>query len=510
MPESPLDSSENLNSKTEAISEPHISSAPEAANSRVLTIHETESLPASKTNAKPGSERRGVLSMVTLIPEYYNPKNYSRLQKRLLLAVVAFAGTSGPMGTSIMLPTVSDISRSLNTKDSIVNISVGIYLLALGIFPMWWSNFAENHGRRNVYVTSFFIFLVFTLGSCFVRSIEALIVLRFLSGIGASAIQACGAATVADLFIQEERGTALGLFYLGPLLGPFISPVLGGATSEAWGWRASLWVMVIICLFNLLLIVFLLPETSQHVNSNETKKNWLSSSYDCLIRPLHAVVLVKYPPVALLILYSSIGFMGVYFLNISLTYNFSRKPYNFNIILVGLTYIPNSVAYILTSIYGGKFNDFLLRRYAKRHGGKLRMEARISWNVVTSAIIYPPACALYGWSIHCGAPWAVPLIGSAFFGISTMLLISVTMTCLVDILPGKGGTAIAVNNLFRQSLATIATFTAEPLMSAVGTGVLFSIYAGIITIAVYSMWHLKKNMARYESQYSLDELYALL
>lgn len=400
-------------------------SGPEIKTSRNLCPHES-----------PLANRRGILGAITLIPEYYDAQDYSEAKKLVIVTVVALAGTSGPMGTSIVMPAVSKITASLETTESMVNISVGIYLLALGVFSMWWSNFSEKHGRRNVYLISFSWFLAFSLGSCFVQSVAALIVLRLLSGVGASAVQACGTATVADLYVLEERGRALGIFYLGPLLGPFLSPILGGVVAEVFGWRATMWVMVIICLVNLLLILLLLPETSKNTsgfkeqynpeagksNESDSIQNWklfpsrpaslvtsiirdsicenkpadattglvlpsISNNhietsteqhkismgkiiYDYTVRPAHAIVLLGYPPMTLMVLYSGVAFMGVYFLNISLTYSFCRKPYGFNTIFVGLTYVPNSVAYLVTSIYGGKWLDYLLSRYAKFHNGE--------------------------------------------------------------------------------------------------------------------------------------------
>ena len=143
--------------------------------------------------------------------------------------------TTGPMGTSIILPAVEDVARLLHTSETMVNVLVGIFLLSLGVFPMWWSNFSERHGRRPVYIVSFSWFLAFSVGSAVAPSISALIVLRMLAGAGALAVQACGAATVADLYVPEERGAALGIFYLGPLLGPFLLPIIGGAVAQAWG-----------------------------------------------------------------------------------------------------------------------------------------------------------------------------------------------------------------------------------------------------------------------------------
>ena len=131
----------------------------ESVKSRRLAISSVRSL-----NRVPKSERRGLLSWMTIMPEYQDPRNYRRIQKFIIVCVVAFAGVAGPMGTSILLPAVKDLSTELDTTIAMVNVSVGIYIISLGVFPMWWSNFSEKHGRRSVFVVSFAWFFAFTIG----------------------------------------------------------------------------------------------------------------------------------------------------------------------------------------------------------------------------------------------------------------------------------------------------------------------------------------------------------
>lgn len=540
------------------------------------------------------SARRGLLAQFLIVPELDDARNYTPNIKLLIVLVVAFAGITGPMGTSIILPAVGDVSRDLDTSSSIVNVSVGIYLISLGVFPIWWSNFSEKHGRRSVYVISFIWFFAFSIGCCLAPSIGALIVLRLMAGVGASAVQACGAATVSDLYIQEERGYALGLFYLGPLLGPFLSPIIGGAVAEAWGWRATMWVMVIFCGVNVLSIVFLLPETlrsedsmaavrdrlreqlgspgeeanapteaeltrfASNLSQNSSLRReilndetacdpvmptltklttnnlaysrrikeqemihaesqppvdhtqWSHLLYDYFVRPTHALILLTYPPVALVIGYSSICFCVIYFFNITITEMYGNSPYNFSSVIVGLMYIPNSITYLAASIFGGKWNDWLFRRLAKRNGGVMRPESRLSWNVITAVSLYVPACLIFGWCLDYGEFWLTPLIGTALFGFASMLIIGVTVTYLIDVLPGKGATGVALNNLVRQILAAIATFVTVPLINALGTGVLFSILTGIVLVTSVAMLMLKRQGQALRERYDIMDYYERL
>lgn len=539
---------------------------------------EEASVTLTRSRKVPLRERRGPLAQLTLIPEIEDARCFSRFKKYTILTVIVIASFSGPMGTSILYPASHDVARDLNTSEGIVNVSVGTYVVSLGIFPLWWSSISEKHGRRVVYVTSFTWFLAFCIGSALSPSIGVLIALRLLSGAGASSVQACGAATVADLFVQEERGFALGLFYLGNLLAIFVSPVLGGAVTEAWGWRATMWVMVIVCGLVLVLVLFLLPETlrkedsmalimqqlqnsldppedaneqpvsltltrersvhlmtgaeasvpperyltnnSQHshrlqelakkASHEATHAKWTTQLYDYICRPLHSLVLLTYPPALISIMYSSILFGGMYFFNASITYEYGRLPYNFSSVIIGLMYIPMSVTYVLASVYGGKWQDRRLKRYARLHDGELVAESRISWNCVIGVIVYPISCLIFGWCIHYGEHWVTPLVGLALFGASYMLLVGVTFTYVVDVLPGKGATGVALNNLIRQLLGAVAIFVTVPLIDALGLGVLFSIIAGVISACNLMLLYLKVYGHKLRQKYNLSDFYKCL
>lgn len=76
----------------------------------------------------------------------------------------------------------------------------------------------------------------------------------------------------------------------------------------------------------------------------------------CIIDPLHVVTYLRFPAVALTVYYASITFGSLYMLNISIQQTFSRAPYSFRILIVGLLYIPSSLGYVFASLFGGKWS----------------------------------------------------------------------------------------------------------------------------------------------------------
>ena len=69
--------------------------------------------------------------------------------------------------------------------------------------------------------------------------------LRAIQATGNSATVALGAGVIADIATPQERGGYLGVFGIGPLAGPSIGPIIGGALAQTLGWRSIFWFLSI-------------------------------------------------------------------------------------------------------------------------------------------------------------------------------------------------------------------------------------------------------------------------
>lgn len=272
-----------------------------------------------------------------------------------------------------------------------------------------------------------------------------LIVMRMLSGGASASVQAVGAGTIADLWDSRERGRAMGIFYLGPLCGPLFAPIIGGLLAQRWGWRSTLWFLSAYGALTLIFILFALPETLtvqktvlpaiddedaaiSRPLSRVSSRQVVRSTARCLkslkmifIDPLKIILYLRFLPVLLTVYYASIAFGSLYVLNISVEDTFGKEPYNFSTIIVGLTYIPNSLGYIVASLFGGRWMDSIMYREAKkvnRYDEKgrliLRPEDRMRENAWLGALLYPAGLIWYGWAAEKGVFWLVPVCQPTF------------------------------------------------------------------------------------------------
>jgi multidrug resistance protein len=478
-------------------------------NSSALARTITPSRPTVKV---PRGRRRGLFARFALVAEVTHPVDYDRKIKWFITFIVAFSAAAAPAGSSIFFPALDQVTQDLHTTSTITNLSVSLYMLSMAIFPLWWSAFSETSGRRTVYLTSFAIFTVFACLGAISNSIAMLIVMRMLSGGAAASVQAVGAGTIADLWEVKERGRAMGIFYLGPLCGPLIAPIIGGLIAQRWNWRATLWTLAIYGVLTWIFILFALPETlksrknlaveamaeewqeeavstrpplsriSTREQVQKKSREYLKMARIMLIDPLKVLAYLRFPAVLLTVYYASVTFGSLYVLNVSIQYTFANKPYEFSTIIIGLLYIPNSIGYVSASLVGGRWMDSIMRREALKanrldENGKLKYipEDRMRENAWLGALLYPAALLWFGWSVQKGAYWVVAAFANFFYGVGSMLIFAMATTMLTEFMPEKSSSGVAVNNFVRNIFSAVGGAVGVPLINAIGNGWLFTI-----------------------------------
>ncbi|KAJ6126772.1 hypothetical protein N7523_002384 [Penicillium sp. IBT 18751x] len=466
----------------------------------------------------PRLKRRGLLGQFALVAEIENPKTYPRRTKWFITFIVAVAGAAAPLGSSIFFPSLSQVAKELNTTATITNLSIALYMLSMAIFPLWWSSFSERLGRRTIYITSFALFVLFNCLCAISNSIAMLIVMRMLSGGASASVQAVGAGTIADLWEVRERGRAMGIFYLGPLCGPLLAPIVGGVLAQRWGWRSTMWFAAAYGAVTLIFVLVCLPETlvlqkpvvsplyedeevpgSRPLSRVSTQQmarataRGLKKLKVIFIDPLRIILYLQYIPVLLSVYYASIAFGSLYVLNVSVQDTFGKAPYNFSTIIIGLLYIPNSLGYFASSLVGGRWMDSIMQREARKakrydERGRLvfRPEDRMRENAWLGAILYPVALIWYGWTAEKGVYWLVPMIANFFFGVGSMLIFSMVTTMLTEFVPKKSSEAVALNNFVRNIFSCVGSLVTTPIISAIGNGWLFTIL-GLVALASSSV-----------------------
>ncbi|KAF9771839.1 hypothetical protein IL306_010505 [Fusarium sp. DS 682] len=417
-----------------------------------------------------------------LIPRREDPTTHSLWQKHAIVAITTLSAFTAPFASCILFPSFTTLVDYFQTTETKVALTTTVFLLGLAIAPLWWSTLSQQYGRRPVLVLSFLISTVAVIVCAVSNSLPLIIVFRLIEAMGCSSAQSVGAGVISDVYISTERGSALGWFYLGTLIGPLVAPIIGGALQVWLGWRANLYFMAIFTFVAAMLTLMVLPETLVK-STTEQPKPWYQSIKRDALAPLPKLKFLMVPSIALTIAYVSICFASLYCFNTTLPYAYSAPPYNFSAIEIGLCYISNCLGYAIGSVVGGKLSDAKLRQYQATHDGAIRPIERIK-TVWYGVGFIPAGLIIYGWLIEHKVFWIAPLVGAFLFGLGLMLVTATVMPFLVDIKPGVGASVVADLNLVRNILAAIGTVVSPIATSSIGFGWWMSILALICSLAV--------------------------
>jgi benzoate transport len=136
---------------------------------------------------------------------------------------------------------------------------------AFGAFAL--SSIADLLGRRTAILINLCLMTVGMLVSATADSIELLIAMRFLTGMGVGAMAGCVGTLVFEYSAVSSRNLALGLVVVGYTVGVVLGGLFARAFLADFSWRALFVLGGTITLILIPLIYFVLPESLEFMAS---------------------------------------------------------------------------------------------------------------------------------------------------------------------------------------------------------------------------------------------------
>ncbi|KAJ9055874.1 Dityrosine transporter 1 [Entomophthora muscae] len=385
-------------------------------------------------------------------------------ERRQILSSVMFAGLLSPLCSSCYFPALGMVASGLNTTNHLVDLSVSVYLVTMGVCPILWGTLADIYGRRKLMIVASIIFVCASAACGFASDIWLLISLRILQALGASASIVIGIGVIADIYPREERGSAMGLFMIGPLLGPVLGPPLGGLITHYLTWHAVFWVITALGIVSLISILFLLPETlSQRKPSPLRCTNTFPffEKSGKFPNPFASLSFLLYVKIILPTFYTCIILMLYFYIGISQSHNL--KPYSLSQLQLGLSYLPLGLADIIGSYLGGRISDISFKFVKTRHE-ECPSEARlallplgiilISCGVVLLAFLLDEQCSII-------VVLSVLMVVCVIMGVSFGLI-----GCyIMDAFPKHAASTSAACNLLRSTSCGVSVSFSSLLSS---------------------------------------------
>ncbi|WP_338740477.1 MFS transporter [Haloplanus salilacus] len=147
------------------------------------------------------------------------------------LYVVLACSLMGVMGVSLVSPVLPDLRPVFGVSDAQVGLVITAYTLP-GVFVTPFVGLvADRFGRRRVIVPLLFLFAVAGAGVAVARTFAEVVALRFLQGVGASALITLAVTLIGDVYEGSRRDAVMGLNGSTIGTGAAFYPLLGGALA---------------------------------------------------------------------------------------------------------------------------------------------------------------------------------------------------------------------------------------------------------------------------------------
>lgn len=345
-------------------------------------------------------------------------------------------------------------------------MTLSIFVLAYAIGPLFLGPLSEIYGRVKVLQIANLFYLAWNLGCGFAQSKGQLMAFRFLSGLGGSAPLAIGGGTLSDCFYPEQRGKAISIYSLAPLLGPAIGPIAGGFIAQNTTWRWCFWSTSIFTAVVQCFGFFLLQETyapkllawKRDRLQKETGNTGLYTEYDkgnktlastlkvALQRPFR--LLGTQPIVQVLACYMAYLY-GLMYLMLSTFPRLWTEGYRESTGIGSLNFISMGLGFFLGTQICAPLNDAIYRRLKRKNNGVGKPEFRVPI-MIPASLVVPIGLFWYGWSAQAKVHWIMPNIGACLFCAGTIAGFQCIQTYIVDSYTLYAASAIAAATVLRS------------------------------------------------------------
>jgi multidrug resistance protein len=496
------------------------------------------------TSAEPAIEK--VDHSTVLASEDYSV--FTVGQKRAIIFAGSFAAWFSPMTGSIYFPALDRIGEDLGVSNSAMSITVTTYLIMQGLAPMMIAGFSDTAGRRPAYILCFTIYMISNLALGLQNNYVALLVLRLTQSAGSSGTVALASGLVGDLITSSERGQYIAFSSLGSVLGPTLSPVIGGLLSQYLDWHWIFWFLLILSGAFFVPFFLFLPETSRKlVGDGSIPPPWTSWNLADALRhknrakrgisvdkekqaKLHGNVRISFPnPLSTLVIFGSLeavlvllatGFALACFYAISTgAASVLSEVYHYDEIHIGLVFLSIGGGSIISAFTTGKIVDWNYARHAKRNGfpiAKNRSTDISNFPIERARVEIGLPCLLlgvltvigYGWIVDFNLSIAGPVVMLFLMGYALISGFQSLNVLMVDLYPTQASSATAASNVVRCLLGAAASAAILPMSNAMGNGWAYTTLAlmfllscgGLLVIMKYGISWRKTRAAKLENK----------
>ncbi len=159
-----------------------------------------------------------------------------RLSTLILLSALAI------LPINFFLPSLPGIAAEFDVAYGMMGLSLAAYAGVSACLQLVVGPLSDRFGRRPVILLALAIFIVATIGCALAPSAWAFLAFRMVQAIIAPTY-AVSLAAIRDTTSREQAAGQFGYLAMAWAIAPMLGPTIGGLLDQAFGWRASFYVL---------------------------------------------------------------------------------------------------------------------------------------------------------------------------------------------------------------------------------------------------------------------------
>jgi len=165
-------------------------------------------------------------------------------------------GTSmAAIDTSIVNVSLPVIRNEFGVSIPSIEWVITAYMISFCLFIPLTNWLKQRIGYFNLFLGSLILFTLGSLLCSLSHNLPTLVSARVIQAIGGGIISPVSLAILSESYPADKRGSAIGWWGIGNVMGPAIGPTLGGVLTHFFGWQSIFYVNIPIGVLTIFLTV---------------------------------------------------------------------------------------------------------------------------------------------------------------------------------------------------------------------------------------------------------------
>jgi DHA1 family bicyclomycin/chloramphenicol resistance-like MFS transporter len=178
-----------------------------------------------------------------------------------LILILGSLTALSPFSIDMYLAAFPQMAHDFHTNVAQISLTLSSYFIGLASGQLLYGSLMDRFGRLRPLYAGLLIYIFASAGCVFAKSVESLVILRFIQALGGCSAGVGAFAMVRDLFEPKDSAKVFSLLILILGVSPLLAPTVGGYLTVYFGWSSVFIVLTIIAIIIFLVVLFKLPES---------------------------------------------------------------------------------------------------------------------------------------------------------------------------------------------------------------------------------------------------------